>query len=402
MAKIDYIFFALVVILVFFLVSRNKVESKEIQVEEMITPQEQKLTWVDSLVVQYDSIITQSLEETGTVGAAIAIVYKDTILFLKCYGVKKEGGQDPIDENTIFRLASVSKSVTGIFSGIMAKEGVINLDDKIIDYLPDFRLKDSINTYNLTIRNILSHTTGLLPHAYDNLVEAKVDFKTIMDSMFRVDISGKPGELYSYQNVMFSFYDTISTIKTSKSYGSLLKEKLFAPYQMTNASSGFEAFVENDNKAYPHTRVRNGYSSISLNDRYYNTIPAAGINASVSDMAHLLLHLFYEDSIHSNLLDTVFKPQVYTPLSRSYFRQWGKVDSRHYGLGWRIVGYRGRTIAYHGGYVLGYRAELALCREEKIGIVYLSNSPSTTSSISVPTFLNLFFDYKEKKKTNNE
>lgn len=396
MAKFKFIFFAFLILLVLFLASRNKEKFKEAEVEEEIAPVK-TLTKIDSIAFQYDSLLRTELKETNTIGAAVAIVYKDKITFIKCYGVKKVGEQDSIDENTIFRLASVSKSVSGVLAGILANEGTIDLDDKVIDYLPNFKLKDSINTYNLTIRNILSHTSGLVPHAYDNLVEAKVDFKTIIDSMYRVDISAEPGKLYSYQNVMFSLYDTISNIKTSKSFGALLKEKLFNPFQMYNASTGFKDFERNTNKAYPHTRVRDGYSAISLNDRYYNTIPAAGINASISDMAQLLLHLLNEDTTQNNLLDTVFTPQIYSPLRRSYFRRWGKVDSRHYALGWRIVGYRGRTIAYHGGYVRGYRAELALCREENVGIVYLSNSPSETASESVPVFLNLFFDSIEKQ-----
>lgn len=397
MAKLKYIFIALILFAILFWASRDR-EKPEKSVTKSVEVVIEKPSKLEHVVSEYDSLLSLDLIESETVGAAVAIIYEEQIEFLKCYGVKKAGEQDSIDENTVFRLASVSKSVTGILAGIMANEGIIGLDDRIIDYLPNFKLKDSINTQNLTIRNILSHTSGLVPHAYDNLVEAKVDFKTIIDSMFRVDISAEPGKLYGYQNVVFSLYDTIATLKTSKKFGSLLKEKLFSPFHMHNASSSFAAFEKNTNKAFPHTRVRDGYSTISLNDRYYNTIPAAGINASISDMAQLMLHLLKEDTSNYSLLDTVLDPQVNSPLRRSYFRRWGKVDSRQYALGWRIVGYRGRTVAYHGGYVRGYRAELALCREEKVGIVYLSNSPSSTASVSIPIFLNLFFDSIEKQE----
>jgi beta-lactamase class C len=237
-----------------------------------------------------------------------------------------------------------------------------------------------------------------VPHAYDNLIEAKIDFKTIIDSMVNVDISAEPGHLYSYQNAIFSLIDTISSLKTSKKFNVLLNEKLFQPFNMRTATVGFKPFENNSNKAIPHIRIKDGFAPAKLNDRYYNTIPAAGINASISDMASFVQHLLRQESFYKNLTDTILEPQVYTPLRRSYFRRWGKVDSRHYGLGWRIVGYKGNTIAYHGGFVRGYRAEVALCREANIGIVYLSNSPSLTASISVPTFLNLYFDSIEQQK----
>src|SRR5680860_920091 len=126
-----------------------------------------ELLGIEELLVQYDSIVQSKIESTGIVGAAVVITYKNQIAFLKCYGVRKTGGNDSINVNTIFRLASVSKTMTGVLSGILSDENIIGLDDKIIDYLPGFRLKDSVNTNHLTIRNILSHTSGLIPHAYD-------------------------------------------------------------------------------------------------------------------------------------------------------------------------------------------------------------------------------------------
>jgi beta-lactamase class C len=75
-----------------------------------------------------------------------------------------------------------------------------------------------------------------------------------------------------------------------------------------------------------------------------------------------------------------------------YLRQWDRVDSKHYGLGWRIIGYKGRQVAYHGGYVSGYRAELAVCRDEGIGIAFLTNSPGKVGSRVVPDFLDMWFE----------
>ncbi len=98
----------------------------------------------------------------------------------------------------------------------------------------------------------------------------------------------------------------------------------------------------------------------------------------------------------------IFTPQTETILARSYFSQWDPVDSKEYGIGWRLVGYKGRKVAYHGGFVKGYRAEIALCSEEKAGIVFLSNSPSTITAKTVPLFLNRLFELKDNQKMAND
>jgi len=374
--------------------------AKPIVVKDTIT----YISEIDTVLKQFDSLITADLDSTKTVGAAIAIVYKGKIDYLKCYGVKKSGRNDSVDQNTIFRLASVSKTMSGLLAGILNEENSIDLDEKVIEILPDFRLKTESNTQNLTVRQLLSHTSGLVPHAYDNLIEDGVPFSTIYSALHEVDISAKPGELYGYQNVIFSLLDTIVFTKTGKSFGELFKEKLFNPCKMDNASTSFTDYRQTKNKSYPHSKYYSAYKPMKLNDRYYNTLPAAGINASISDMANVINHILLEDTsvFKQGVLDTIFTPQVKTPLKRSYLRRWGKTDSKHYALGWRIIGYKNKTIAYHGGYVQGYRTEIALCRDENIGIVYLSNSPSKTAAIVVPTFLNLYFDFKTNQKLTAE
>ncbi len=369
-----------------------------VNTEEMIC--EKVLTKTDSLIFHFDTLYTERLESAGIVGAALAIVHKGEIAFIKCYGIKKFGEEAAVNEHTVFRLASVSKAVTGALAGILSEEHILPLDDKVVDYLPGFLLKDSVNTADLSIRNILSHTSGLVPHAYDNLVEAQIPMQVIIDSLRLVNISDVPGKLYGYQNTVFSMYDTIAEVKTGQSFPELIDAKLFSPFGMDDASADYTSFSNNNNKAYPHRYGR----LLKLNDRYYNTKPAAGINASITDMAQFLLALTQIDSTaNSSTSDDslrsfnpafteVFTPQVLSPLRRVYLRQWKSVESKHYGLGWRIIDYDGHTVAYHGGYVQGYRAEIALCQDEEVGIVYLTNSPGSVGSWVVPTYLDMYFD----------
>jgi beta-lactamase class C len=100
--------------------------------------------------------------------------------------------------------------------------------------------------------------------------------------------------------------------------------------------------------------------------------------------------------VTDNIRNIVFTPQVTTPLNRNYFKNWDHVKSKQYAIGWRKVNYKNRDVAYHGGYVQGYRAEIAVCMDENIGIAFLSNSPNTMGTKTVPEFLDLLFEKKDR------
>lgn len=356
------------------------------------------LTWLDTLLVKYDSILTVKADSTGLVGGAVVITHDGRVVYRRCFGVKEAGSSDSVGIHTLFRLASVSKTMTGVLAGILADSGLIGLDDKVISFLPDLRLKDTLHTNNVTVRHVLSHTTGLAPHAYDNLVEEHVPMRVLIDSLFRVNIAAPPGTFYAYQNVVFSLYDTIAALRTGKNFPSLLQDYLFDPFGMKDASAGLAPFVNNPDRAMPHARRNGGYSPLPINDRYYNTLPAAGINASIDDMGHFLIALTGGDSslISSRTLDEVFAPQVRTILKWTYLRRWDKVEAKQYAIGWRLIGYRERQVAYHGGYVKGYQSEIAVCRHDSIGIAWLSNSPGAVGPEVVPLFLDMYFDEVKK------
>jgi beta-lactamase class C len=404
MRKKGYYFVTILVILLLIAFKMQSFKSEPIhKVEPPVEPEAPPYNPVSEIkapLTRFDSLLDANVNASGVVGAAAVVVYKGEIALLKCYGVRKAGSNEPIDKNTVFRLASVSKSITGVLAGILDDEHIVDLDDKVIDYIPGFALKDQNCTNELRVRHLLSHTSGLIPHAYDLMVEDHVPLEKIMERLKEVDITAPPGQLYGYQNVLYSVYDPITRMKTKKSYDTLMQEKVFEPFGMTDASVGYEQFKNNPNKAYPHyNRGHNRFSPMRLNDRYYNTAPAAGVNASISDLGHLLAQLTDSDSevLSDNVRRNIFTPQVKSPLSRTYFRSWGRgIQSKQYSIGWRIIDYKGRRIAYHGGYVLGYKAEIAYCEEEDFGIAFLCNSPMSETAKNIPAFLNIMFEEQDR------
>jgi len=340
------------------------------------------------------TFMEQELDSSHTVGAAYTIVHNGSVVYTGTFGERKRGSQQKIDEHTLFRLASVSKGFAGALACLLEMDGVFSLDEKVADYYPNFRLKDSVNTAELTIQHILSHTSGLVPYAFDNLVEADEELHSIVERLPEVNISAPPGELYGYQNVLFSMLDPITRRATGVPYQVLLQEKIFTPLGMTDASAGPVDLQKRPNMAFPHVKTGKGYVSLHPHEGYYNVMPAAGVNASISDMGQWLLALLgYKPG---QLPDTVrirlASPVIYTPLKWRYTRYWKSFRERYYSLGWRIYRYQGRDVIYHGGYIRGYRAEIGFCPEENVGIAFLQNSPNGLASQCVPAFLDLFFE----------
>ena len=367
--------------------------------EPELSQSEQELKDMQGVFEKYEQWLSDQMAESGTVGAAVAVTYKDKIAFMKCFGTKKVGSEDPVDEHTIFRLASVSKPVTGVLTAILAQEQILDFDEKVCETLPWFKLANQNYTSHLTLSNLLSHTSGLVPHAYDDLVEGHVPFSAIIERLKNAGLSAAPGKVYGYQNVMFSLVDTIFAIKTSKNYRQLIKEKLFEPLGMIDASTDFQSFRDNPNKAYPHRGANGVYNTLPLNDRYYSTAPAAGVNASISDMARFLMALLDDNNplLNKDVYQRIFEPRIVSQLGSGYFKYWDPIKTKQYALGWRMVDYRERKIAYHGGYVNGYKAEIAISKQDNIGIVYLSNSPNTVASQSIPVFFNAFFEFIDSR-----
>jgi beta-lactamase class C len=340
---------------------------------------------------EFDKFLRNCLDSMGTVGAAATVCHDREIAYTLTYGVRWAGTMDSVNRHTVFRLASVSKGFTGVLACQLDKQGRMSLDDRVIDYLPGFRLKDSVNTQDMEIRHLLSHTSGLVPHAYDNLAEDGRKIAEILPRLAEVDIAAPPGRLYGYQNVLFSLFDTLALLETGEHYPELISENIFRPLDMEDASTGYRALIWNPDVAFPHMRRNREFYPLPLHTGLYNLLPAAGLNASIDDMGKWLKALLGNSpgTIPPEVLQEISTPEVKTPLKKAYTRQWNPIEGRYYSFGWRVFDYKGHRIMYHGGYVRGYRAEIAFCPELGTGVAFLENSPDRVASLFVPTFFNL-------------
>ncbi|GAP74939.1 beta-lactamase [Pseudoalteromonas sp. SW0106-04] len=325
-------------------------------------------------VDNYVASLERQLEQKKVPGAALSIVHPDFPSIALGFGKTKIRKGRQVDVNTRFRLASVSKTFTGSLAAKLAAQGVLNLDAPVQKYLPAFN--DTVYRDNLKVAHLLSHSSGLVPNAYDNLIESRMDYPDIVSKLLKVEPLCTPGQCYGYQNVMFAMVGDVIRNASGLEYETWMQEFIFKPLRMRHASIGYEGMVRDENFAYPHVRGRKRWHTARLKKNYYKVSPAAGVNASAADMVQWLKAQLgmYPSVLPPEALQAQVRPYTVTKKER-YRRVWRKhVNEAHYGLGWRIYDYDDETIFYHSGWVQGYRTDIVVIPRLNVGFSLLLNA----------------------------
>ncbi|MDX1679037.1 serine hydrolase domain-containing protein [Arsukibacterium sp.] len=350
-------------------------------------------------LAEFDRYFNQQMKEHAIPGAAYAVVYQNKIISAKGYGVRDIDGDKPVDPYTVFRIASVSKTFAAGLASLLEERGHFRWDESVVQYIPEFSFKNARYNPQLKIEHLLSQSSGVMPNAYDNLIEANILPERILPQFQKIDPLCNPGQCYGYQNVLFSLIEPIISQTTSSDYASLLKKNIFEPLQLPTASVGLEAYLLNENRASPHIRARGRWHSRNVNQSYYRFAPAAGVNASVIDLSHWLIAQlgYYPQVMPQKVLDKIIEKRVKTPrdLRRAQWRNY--IKDAHYALGWRVYQFGSEQLIYHGGWVQGFRAELAYSRERELGLVILLNAESNVVNKLSTTFWASMFSALEQQ-----
>ncbi len=328
-------------------------------------------------------------------GAALAIIADGQIELLRGYGIRQEGKPETVDRNTVFRLASVSKTIAGTAAGVAVNAKELQWQTPVSQLLP-LNVGNPDYRDQITLQSLLSHTTGLMPQAYTNLIEANVPYQKVVSRLNEVAFICPPSTCYSYQNVAFSLVGDLLLAATGERYEDYVQRRLFQPLGMDTASFGWQTFTDNPNRATPHIRRRGRWAPIEPDRNYYNVAPAAGANASIADMALWVRAQLGQrpDILPPEVLDQLHSPRVATSYRQAHYRAHPELRNIHYGLGWRVFDFgEHRRFVHHGGWVQGTRTEVLFNRELQLGLVFLSNSENRYAREVVYRFLELYTDY---------
>jgi beta-lactamase class C len=335
--------------------------------------------------------MAQQLVAGGRIpGLAVAIVQNGRVLSARGYGITDARAGEPVDAHTVFRLASLSKSFAGTVTGMLVNDGVLRWDSRLTDYVPDFRLSLPNAAQQVTVADLLSHRVGLTHNAYDRDLESNADFHSLTMKMANAPMTCAPGQCYAYQNVAFSLVGDVVFAATGQFFSEEVARRIFKPLGMHDASYGLEGIEASARWAKPHVRGGSGWVPLKPKPNYYRVAPAAGVNASISDMAQWLIAQtgHRPDVLPAPLLATLHTPVISTPseLRGAAWRR-TRVSAAGYALGWRVFDYAGHDLVFHGGAVQGYRGAMALLPDRDLGIAILWNSESSLPSGLLPTII---------------
>ena len=342
-------------------------------------------------VAAFEAIAAQLTVGQRIPGLSMAIVQNGRVLSARGYGVTDVTSPQAVDGHTVFRLASLSKAFAGTMAGLLVADGSLRWDSKVSEYVPGFQLSDSLATQRVTVADVLSHRVGLKSHnAFDRDIEGNAEYYTVSRKLASAPMSCTPGQCYAYQNVAFSLIGDVVFAATGGFYDQAVDRRIFKPLGMNDASIGLAGIEGSARWARPHVRSRNGWVSLNPKPTYYRLPPAAGVNASASDMAQWLLAQtgHRPDVLPAPLLATLHAPIISTPGEKRRGGWRGqRVSAASYALGWRVLDYGGHQVVFHGGAVQGYRGLVALVPGRDFGVAIMWNSDSSLPSGLLPTVL---------------
>lgn len=314
-------------------------------------------------IFKADSILNAAVSENSP-GYALMIIKNNQVLLSKGYGLRNIEKHEKINPNSSFYLASLSKQFTGMAYGILLERGMIDLEDYVTKYIPDFPVYGK----EIKIKHLLSHTSGL-PDYYSFIGEDISEFsnKDVYKIITERDsLLFPPGESYSYSNSGYVLLSILLEKITGEKFSDFMRENIFEPLDMENTLVHDESKPGIKNKAVGYSQDASG--NFIINDYNLSTTGAGGIFSTLNDLFKWDEALYTEKLVKKSTME-----KMLTPFKLN------NGESSNYGFGWMIREFKegkneGKTYYVHTGSLKGFRNIIIRYPEESLTLVCLSNS----------------------------
>src|SRR5437016_5376854 len=330
---------------------------------------------VENAIREVEKLAQKQIQENALPGLAIAVVFQDKVVYAKGFGVRDVNTKAPVDADTVFQLASVSKSVGSTVVAELVGEGKITWDSKLSTLDPAFAMFDPWVTREITIRDMYAHRSGLPEHAGDLLEEFGFSRAEILHRLRYQHPDSSFRSHYAYTN----FGLTEAAAAAAKAYEldweEAAKQKLYTPLGMASTSSRYADFVARTNKALGHVRVDGKWVQKFKRDPDAQS-PAGGVSSSVNDLAKWMgLQLANGKFDGKQIVDEKALAETHHPHILTGFNPYTGLPG-FYGLGWNVsYDEQGRLRLNHSGaFALGAATYVNLVPADQLGIVVLTNA----------------------------
>lgn len=330
-----------------------------------------------------DATVARAMKAFQVPGMAVGIVKDGKLIYAKGYGVRELGKPAPVDADTLFQIGSNTKAFTSAALAILIDEGKLHWDDKVIDYLPQFRMHDPYVTREFTIRDLLTHRSGLGMGAGDLMFFPSTDMtrdEIIHGLRYLKPVSGFRSK-FDYDNLLYMVAGQIIPVVTGKSWEDFITQRILDPLQMQPCAASYTRISDRRDVAAPHVVAEGKLQSIPVLSM--DAVgPAGTINCSINGMAKWLetqlaagktptgLQLFTpERSEEMWSMNTIIPAGG--PLAKMY-----RTHFSGYALGWGVQDVMGYKKVAHTGGVLGTVTWVAMIPELQLGVLVFTNQQS--------------------------
>jgi CubicO group peptidase (beta-lactamase class C family) len=341
----------------------------------------------------FDQYMEKILKDWNAPGIGVGIIYKDKLVFTKGYGYRDYDKKLPITANTLFQIASNTKLFTATAVGFLVDEGKLEWDKPVQNYVPTIKFYNDELNNTVTIRDMLSHRTGISRH---DLIWYKSDFtrKDLFEKLKYLEPSQPLRQGFIYNNLMYCASGYIIELLTQKTWEDFLKEKIFQPLGMTSTVFTIDEMLKQPDYFVPYDEKRD--TTILYKIPYYedNTAvgPAGAIISNINDLSKWLITQMnggkYEGKqvIPEDVIQATLTPAVAidnnTNLEKGYF----ELLSPTYGMARWTGSYRGHLIAYHGGDLNGIHSQVSFMPADSIGVIVFTIGDHTYPLYNTVTF----------------
>ena len=331
---------------------------------------------------QIDSLVEKTLKTFDVPGIAVAIVKDGKVIHEKGYGVTSLNTMQKMNEHTRFGIASNSKAFTTAALGILVDEGKLKWDDKVTDFIPEFKLYAPYVTENFTITDLITHRSGLGLGAGDLMIWPDSSTFTLKDIIHNLRFLKQTSQFrtkYDYDNLLYIVAGEVVARVSGMSWEDFIQTKIMDPLQMTESAPNYDLLKDKNNVIDAHAPV-NGKVQVIHRDWKYVADAAGGIYSSVHDMSKWIIMQMnngkYGDDVKQQLLSEKTHEEMWTPQTIIRMQTSYNTHFAGYGLGWLLMDENGYKVATHTGGLAGIVTQVTLVPELKLGIIVLTNQQS--------------------------
>ncbi len=332
----------------------------------------------------FDAQVERVRRQFDVPGIAVAIVQDGQVVLERGYGVREAGKPDPVRPDTLFAIASNTKAFTAASLSILADEGKLSLDDRVIDHLPGFRMADPYVTGEMRVRDLLSHRSGLSLGAGDLLFwpATRYSVDEVVQRLAKVPLKGGFRDRYAYDNILYAVAQKVIEQVSGQSYAAFLQQRIFAPVGMDGTRYNADHLQPGDAAAVGHAKYDFSQLRTVAPLTWSNNAGAGGLYSSVHDLAKWMnVQLaggtladgrpLFSDKRQREMWSVITPIAIPEPAVPALAA--ARPNFAGYGEGWSLSDYRGQRLVWHTGGWPGMVSRLTLVPERRLGVVVLTN-----------------------------